>query len=144
MKDRKHTGHPINGLFVPLLISTIDLPAWREMSHGARSLYLALKRRHNATINNNGKIYLSQREAANILRSHTDYITRWFRELQHYGFIIMTAAGSVGVEGHGKAPHRRLTELEYKAEPPSREFARWSGEPFKNKKTESRPLKAGR
>ena len=27
--------------FVPLLVSTLDSRAWRAMSHGARSLYVA-------------------------------------------------------------------------------------------------------
>jgi hypothetical protein len=36
---------------------------------------------------------------------------RWYRELQHYGFIVQTRAGSLGLDGKGKAPHWRLTEL---------------------------------
>ena len=35
----------IDGQFVPLLHATMDCPAWRAASHGARSLYIALKRR---------------------------------------------------------------------------------------------------
>ena len=31
--------------FAPLLISTIDAPAWKAMSHGAKWLYVALRRR---------------------------------------------------------------------------------------------------
>jgi hypothetical protein len=50
--------------FVPLLKETLDCPAWRAMSHGARSLYVALKRRYNRDIHNNGRIYLAQRTAA--------------------------------------------------------------------------------
>ena len=34
------------------------------MSHGARALYVALKRRYNRDFQNNGKIYLAQRKAA--------------------------------------------------------------------------------
>jgi hypothetical protein len=77
--------------FVPLLVGTIDAPAWRSLSHGARSLYLALKRRYIIKAHNNGHIYLSQRDAAHELNSHHDQIGRWYRELQHYGFIIQTA-----------------------------------------------------
>ena len=32
-------------LFVKVMLETLDAPAWRAMSHGARSLYVALKRR---------------------------------------------------------------------------------------------------
>jgi hypothetical protein len=35
----------IGGQFVPLLHATLDSPAWKAMSPGARILYLALKRR---------------------------------------------------------------------------------------------------
>jgi hypothetical protein len=47
---------PIGALFVPMLLPTIDSPAWRALSHGARSLYMALKRRFGINIHNNGKI----------------------------------------------------------------------------------------
>src|SRR5262249_43331941 len=83
--------------FVPLLIATLDSPAWRAMSHGAQSLYVALKRRYNVKNHNNGRIYLSQRQARQELRSHHNEIARWFRELQHYGFIVMTTPGMLGV-----------------------------------------------
>ena len=33
--------------FVPLFINMMDLPAWLEMSLGARVLYLAFKKRYN-------------------------------------------------------------------------------------------------
>ena len=33
--------------FVPLILTTLDSPAWKAMSHGARSLYVALRRRYS-------------------------------------------------------------------------------------------------
>ena len=110
MKKRR-TAHLINGQFVPLLINTINSPAWRAMSHGAKALYIALRRRHNAAIDNNGKIYLPQRVAERELNSKRDYVARWFRELQHYGFIVMV-------------------ELPYKGTPPTRNFLAWNGVAF--------------
>jgi hypothetical protein len=124
--------------FVPLLIDTLDSPAWRATSHGARSLYIDLRRRYNHNNHNNGRIYLSQRQAAQELRSHHNEIARWFRELQHYGFIVMTTPGYLGVEGKGKAPRWRLTELGYMKEPPTHDFRRWDGHKFKAAKTKSR------
>ena len=59
----------------------------------------------------NGRIFLSQRDAAKQLGTHHTQIARWFRELQHFGFLVMTKGGSLGVDGKGKAPHWRLTEL---------------------------------
>jgi hypothetical protein len=122
--------------FVPLLIATLDTPAWRAMSHGARSLYVALKRRYSPNSHNNGRLFLSQRDAAEEVGSHHNEIARWYRELQHYGFIVMQTAGCLGVEGKGQAPRWRLTELGYMRDPPTRDFERWDGKRFK--KTESR------
>jgi hypothetical protein len=78
-------------LFVKLMLTTLDAPAWRALSHGARSVYIALKRRLRNDGNNNGKIFLSGRQAETELRSKREYIARWFQELEHYGFIVMTA-----------------------------------------------------
>jgi hypothetical protein len=124
--------------FVPLLKDTLATSAWRAMSHGARSLYVALKLRYSSNFNNNGRIFLSQRDAAEELNSHHNQIARWFRELQYFGFIVMTEGGCLGVEGRGKAPHWRLTEIGYMKAPPTRDFDRWNGKPFPEKKLKSR------
>jgi len=130
--------------FVPLLLTTLDEPAWRAMSHGAQMLYVTLKRRYNLNNHNNGRIFLSQRDAVKQLRSHHDEIGRWFRELQHYGFIVLTMPHVLGVEGKGKAPRWRLTELGYMKEAPTRDFARWDGNKFKDVKAKSRAGKQAR
>ena len=113
MKWRKNRSAQSNGPFVMLFVEVLDAPAWRALSHGAKVLYIALRRRYNATIDNNGKIYLPQRTAQRELHSHRDQIARWFRELNHYGFIVLTSAGHLGVRGHGRAPRWQLTELPY-------------------------------
>jgi hypothetical protein len=92
--------------FVPLLKDTLSTPAWRAMSHGARSLYVALKLRYSQNFKNNGKLYLSQRNAAQELNSHHAQIGRWFRELQHFGFIVMMVPGHLGVESPALATDR--------------------------------------
>ena len=130
--------------FVPLLIDTLDSLAWRAMSHGAQMLYVALRRRYNYKNHNNGSIWLSQRDAAQELRSHHNEIARWFRELRHYGFIVMMTPGYLGVEGKGKAPRWRLTELGYMKEAPTRDFMRWDGNVFKDIKTKARAGKPSR
>jgi hypothetical protein len=124
--------------FVPLILTTIDSRAWKALSHGARSLYVALRRRYSSQLHNNGRIYLSQRVAAKEIGSHHNEIARWFRVLQFYGFIVMTKGGSLGVEGKGKAPHWRLTELGYMNELPTRDFERWTGAKFTDQKTKPR------
>jgi hypothetical protein len=106
---RKQQLDKIKGQFFPVRYEVWTSPAWRQLSMGARVLYLALKKRVNK---NNGHVYLSQRDAEEEL-GHKDRndIANWFRELQHYGFIVKTVAASLGVDGKGKAAHWRLTEL---------------------------------
>jgi len=130
--------------FVPLLKETLDAPAWKAMSHGARTLYVALKRRYSVKLHNNGRIFLSQRMAASELGSHHNEIARWFRELRHYGFLVQTSPGCLGVEGRGQAPRWRLTELGSMGDPPTREFFQWNGLPFRDQKTKSRAGKRAR
>jgi hypothetical protein len=145
--------------FIPLDQEVMRAPAWRATSYGARILYIHLKRRWSFKQRNNGRIFLSQRDAQEEMGgSCRDSISRWFRELQHYGFIVMTSAGGLGVNGRGKAPHWRLTELEAPGGRngdtwmlPTKDFNRWDGTRFRDdcgavkrgRKTESRPAYAG-
>jgi hypothetical protein len=121
--------------FVPYLKETMREPAWKIMSLGARLLYLHIKVRYNIQSHNNGKLYLPTRIAAEELGgSNLRNIGRWFRELQHYGFIVMMDAGCLGVEGKGRAPRWRLTELGYMKDPPTRDYTRWQGDLFVDQK----------
>jgi len=121
--------------FVPLLITTIDSPAWKTMSHGAKSLYVALKRRVPRDRN---RTFLSYRDAAAELRSSPRKIREWFKELEHYGFIALLQGGCLGVDGQGMAPHWRLTEkgatskasAEGVFEPATNDFLKWDGTIF--------------
>jgi hypothetical protein len=123
----KHKHPP----FVMVTKHVLDSAAWRDMSMGARVLYIALKRRYQTDFHNNGRIYLSQRDAAEELDRDTNQITRWFRELQHYGLIVQTKPGCLGLDGAGRAPHWRLTECGYMKELPSQDYLRWDGITFK-------------
>ena len=55
--------------------------------------------------------------------------------MQHYGFIVMTEAGCLGLNGRGKAPHWRLTELGYMTDPPTRDFLKWDGTLFQGQRS---------
>jgi hypothetical protein len=118
--------------FVMITKTVLDSKAYRAMSMGARVLYTALKRRYWRDRKNNGRIYLSQRDAAKEIGRDTNQITRWFRELQHYGFIVQTKRGSLGSDGVGKAPHWRLTEVGFMKEHPTQDFLHWGGAPFRD------------
>ena len=60
MSRMKVKGQPIEGPFVALLKETSKSPAWRSMSHGARSLYVCLKCRYHSKQHNNGRLYVAQ------------------------------------------------------------------------------------
>jgi len=126
--------------FVPVDVEVMSSPAWRVTSFGARWLYMHLKRRWSFKQRNNGRIFLSQRDAQEEMGcTHRDSISRWFRELQHYGFIVMTDPGGLGVDGKGKAPHWRLTEAEWSGGPngntwmlPTKDYLKWNGTRFRD------------
>lgn len=116
--------------FVPLQLEMMDCPAWRAMSHGAKYLYLSLKRRASYAGN---RAFLSYRLARQELRASPQKIKEWYAELQHFGFIELAQHHCLGVDGKGKAPHWRLTEkgqVGPTGELPSKEFLRWDGTVF--------------
>jgi hypothetical protein len=118
--------------FVPLHIATMETLAWKNLSMGARVLYAQIKRHHFVGVrNNNGRIYLSHRDAMIEMGVTTRHsIARWFRELQHYGFIVLIEPGCLGVDGKGKAPQWRLTELPTLTERETQDYLKWDGTPF--------------
>jgi DNA-binding transcriptional MocR family regulator len=113
--------------FVPLFINMMDSPAWLEMSLGARVLYLAFKKRYNRKTQQ--AVFLSARIAAKELGVNKDTVSRWYRELQHFGFIMQVRGASFG-PGRGRAAEFRLADERYKGKPPSMEFTYWNGTPF--------------
>lgn len=107
-KRRKSTGEHWTQLFR----RTMEEPAWRALSSTAQALYPWLKlewRGPNA--NNNGKIQLSVRQAAERLGVRPDTAAEAFRELQRKGFIVQTEHACLGLEGAARAPSYEITEL---------------------------------
>jgi hypothetical protein len=137
MKHRKSKNRL--GPFVPVLKDMLDAPATKALSHGAFRLYVALKRECNPDIaeRRNGRVYLSLRRAQEEMRSKRGQIARWYRELAHYGFIVMTEAGCLGLEGKGRAPRWRLTELGFMNDPPTKDFLRWNGVKFRDQEIQN-------
>ena len=135
MSRRNKDKGRIEGPFVPMLIPTTSSPAWRATSPYAREVYRVLKSRYGPSIKNNGRIYLSTRDGADETGFNEKTVARSLRELQHYGFTVMTKAGCLGLDGKGVSPHWRLTELGYMHEPPTRDFLKWDGEMFHEQKS---------
>ena len=121
--------------FVPVLHATLDTPAWRALSHPARSLYISLKRRVPKGRNT---AYLSYRDAAAEMSCSKTTVALRYQELQHFGFIVLDRHGCLGVNGKGQSPRWRLTELGQTSrtssnglfEAPTNNFLRWDGTPF--------------
>jgi hypothetical protein len=99
-----------------------------------------LRSRYNITTQN--AVYASTRVAEKELGRHSNrtIVLLWFRELQHYGFIVEVSPAHHGVNGHGKAPHCRLTEDWYLGKAPTRDFSAWDGTPFTEKRKRNAPL----
>jgi hypothetical protein len=139
----------IPGQYTAIRWEILDSAAWKQMSMGARLLYIALIKPLSFNRDNNGKIFLSTRHAAEQLGANQDSICFWYRELEHYGFIVMTEPGSTGPKG--KAARWRVTDvgwgkLDGKSIEPTKDYLKWTGEVFERRrpKSEKRPTKPHR
>jgi hypothetical protein len=131
-KRHKDKGR-IPGQYTALRWEVMDSAAWKQMSPGARLLYIALIRPLSFNRDNNGKIFLSTRKAAEEIGANQESTCIWFRELQHYGFIVMTRPGTIGPKG--SAAFWRITDvgwgvLDGKSIEPTKDYLKWSGEVF--------------
>jgi hypothetical protein len=145
-RNKIYSKGRIQGQFTAMRYEVMDSAAWRQMSMGARILYIALIKPLSFNADNNGKIFLSTRNAAKDLGANQESVCIWFRELEHYGFIVMTEPGTIGPKG--KATHWRITDvgwgrLDGKSIEPTKDYLKWSGEVFDRRrpKTEKRPTK---
>jgi hypothetical protein len=132
-RNKIYSKGRIQGQFTAMRYEVMDSAAWRQMSMGARILYIALIKPLSFNADNNGKIFLSTRNAAKDLGANQESVCIWFRELEHYGFIVMTEPGTIGPKG--KATHWRITDvgwgrLDGKSIEPTKDYLKWSGEVF--------------
>jgi hypothetical protein len=104
-----------------------DTSAWRALPLGARLLWIELRRHLCFDHTNNGKLYLSDRDAAKIIGASKNTIVRWYGALEHYGFIAKTCGGFLGADGRGIATHYRFTYARYGTHAPTMDFKKWDG-----------------
>jgi hypothetical protein len=95
-------------------------------------LFFELQSNYNT--NRQNTVFLSARVGSKKLNAHKDTVTKWMRELEHYGFVVMVQGAHLGVHGSGKAAHYRLTDRPYAGKAPTYDFQNWSGELFDYKK----------
>lgn len=94
--------------------------AWRALSGNAIKVYLEICRRFNGR--NNGKIHMSQAEAAKLLRIGKSSVKRALVILDELGFIKYAHKGSF----YGRmAATFILTDKSYKGHQPTNEWLRW-------------------
>lgn len=117
MKTRKQMRRDPRGEhWTKLLRATMEEPAWRALSPVAQALYPWLKLEwRGPDANNNGRISLSVRQAAERLGVIPDTAARAFRELQAKGFIVLIDHARLGIDGAAKSATYELTELKMPA-----------------------------
>lgn len=76
---------------VQLMEAFQQTEAWGTLKPGPRALYIELKRRF--TGGNNGRIYMSHREAADLLNVHRNTVPSYFEELEARRLIRATGTG---------------------------------------------------
>lgn len=120
---RKNFKKGQGGSFTKLDEWFMNSEAWGSLKPAPRALYLELKRLYNGK--NNGRIFLSQRDASKKLNIGRDTVSRYFSELINRGFLFETSGHCLGSEGYGKATQYALTELPLNEKPATKEFMRW-------------------
>ncbi|MFT3972002.1 MAG: hypothetical protein QM699_00550 [Amaricoccus sp.] len=110
-KRKINRGEPAEH-FTKMIRTTMETSAWRALSTTAQALYPWLKLEwRGPQANNNGRIRLSVREAAERLGVQLDTAARAFHDLQAKGFLVLTEHAVLGIEGAAKSPAYELTEL---------------------------------
>ncbi|MEX0328427.1 MAG: hypothetical protein AB3N07_06855 [Ruegeria sp.] len=90
----------------------MEEPAWRALSSTAQALYPWLKLEWKGPdSNNNGRISMSVRQAAECLGVTRNTTSNAFRELQAKGFIAVTQPPKLGDSGVASSPLFELTEI---------------------------------
>jgi hypothetical protein len=98
--------------YTKMIRSHMETPAWRALSPTAQALYPWVKFEWKGPKNNNnGKIGLSVRQAADRLGVNIKTAARAFHDLQAKGFLVVTRPASLGLHGEAKSPCFEITEI---------------------------------
>ena len=98
--------------FITIERSLIETPAWRALSLSAKAVYIAIRFEwHGPKANNNGKLRLSVRQAAEKAGIGINAAARAFQDLQAKGFLHVTEIGALGFTGEARGPSFEITDL---------------------------------
>ncbi|MBL4680131.1 MAG: hypothetical protein JKY88_05335 [Pseudomonadales bacterium] len=117
------------GAFVSLYDEILNSPAYGGLSCNARCLLLELARVENH-YTKNGDICISQKDAANLLKTRADSIPRIYDELVDHGFLIERKG-----EHHKKNRLGQkwiMTTLSYEDQKATDEWRKWGKDNGKN------------
>ena len=129
-RNKIHSKGRIQGQWTAVRWEIMQSPAWKQMSMGARILYIALIKNLSFTADNNGKIFLATRKAANELGASQRIVCVWFRELEHFGFIVKTDPGNAMRAARWRITDVGWGKLDGKAIEPTKDYLKWDGELF--------------
>lgn len=109
-RDKKSEGR--GGHFASMKRAIMETEAWRSLPPVAQALYpwLLLEWRGPGN-NNNGRISLSVRQAAERIGVSKDTASKAFRDLQSRGFIFCTKPPEIGLSGVASCPMYEITEI---------------------------------
>jgi len=94
--------------------------AWASLKPGPRALYIKIKRRFNGT--NNGKLFLSHRDAAKALNVGRNTVARYYNDLVDPGFLKVVQGHCLGPSGKSQSTIYALTEETLDGQPASKDF----------------------
>jgi DNA-binding transcriptional MocR family regulator len=100
-----------------------DSASWQALKPAPRAFYIELKRHFNG--NNNGQIFLSQRDAAKNMNVGRDTIASYYTTLIEHGFITQTRGHCLGPSGVGQSASYALTELPLDGKSATKDFMQW-------------------
>lgn len=130
MTKRRHKGYGApTGKYAAIPLSVINTPAWRAMGTSSQALFVwLLMEWKGPKFNNNGKITLSVRQAAEKMGISRETAANAFRQLQAKGFIEVKKGGSLGVKGHGRCPEFEITSVALPGKNASNKYLTWTTE----------------
>ncbi|NKX43595.1 hypothetical protein [Roseicyclus persicicus] len=109
-RDRRNEGAPEH--FTKMLRVNMEAPAWRALSVHAQALYPWLKLEWKGPqANNNGRIEMSVRQAADLLGCSRETAALALRDLQRKGWLAVTQAACLGLKGAARGNQYELTEI---------------------------------
>lgn len=133
MASKYTRGKRGQGRFVQLPEWLLASQAWRSLKPGPRALYIELKRQYRG--NNNGKLFLSHRNAAIALGVSRNTVGGYYRALKEKGFIVETRGHCLGPSGVGESASYALTENPLDGAIATKDFMSWKPSQMKKPRT---------